>query len=472
MKTFTKNALATSCSFVFAIVLLNGCATAVAPQSGNAAIPTTWRNGNINPTRQMVDFPLPEQWWHSFNDARLNTLIETALIKNSDLAVAGYKLRQAQLNAGLAENSLFPIVSASAEGSTSKPLNGSASSSRSFSTGASVSYSVDLWGQLAQNRNLKQWEAQATAQDLLATRLTISGTVAKAYWQIAYLNQKRALANQSLAYARKTLELVQVQYRAGAVSQLDVITAEKNVTSQEATVAGVNQDLEVARNAMAILFDAPPSAHINNEPAALPTTLTTIVPNTLPAEVLAHRPDLQAGELRLREALGNIDVARKNFYPTLDLSGRISAGGTQLSQLVSNPLGSLSASLALPFLNWNQNRLNLKISKVAYEQAVVSYRQALYSALQEVENALSAQQLEALQTAKQHAAWQNTQTAERLHEIRYRAGADSLKDWLDAQESRRQAEQSYLLSLYNQYTNQVDLMLALGGGTGVVAKGQ
>ncbi len=125
-------------------------------------------------------------------------------------------------------------------------------------------------------------------------------------------------------------------------------------------------------------------------------------------------------------------------------------------------LGGIT-NLALPFLNWNQNQLNLKISKAAYEQAVISHRQTIYTALQEVENALSARTLYAAQTDKEWRSLNNAREAERLYEIRYRAGADSLKNWLDAQETRRQAELAHLATRYNQYLNYVDLMLALGG---------
>ena len=167
--------------------------------------------------------------------------------------------------------------------------------------------------------------------------------------------------------------------------------------------------------------------------------------------------------LRLRQALGNIDVARANFYPNFTLTGNIGTGSSSLSEILSNPVGSVALNLALPFLNWNENQLNLKISKAAYEQTAINHRQTVYTALQEVENALSAHALYAAQAQKEAKSLANAREAERLYEVRYRAGADSLKNWLDAQEARRQAELSHLAIRYNQYVNYIDLMLALGG---------
>ena len=459
MKSLHKNAL----SIALSSLIFTGCATTVSTQSemNKVQIPEQWQTTNNMPSSA---FASDGQWWTQFGDARLSNLIETALDKNNNLTAAGYKLRQAQLSAGLAQNNLFPTISASASGNTSRPLDASnASSTRSYSTGVSVAYEVDLWGKLAQANHIKQWEAQATEQDLLSTQLSIEGTVAKLYWQLAYLNQKIKLGEQSVAYARKTLELVRVQYRAGAVSQLEVLSAERNLASQEATQEDLLQQRMVARNAMAIMFDAPPSAHISDEPQTLPNSTPPAMTTALPAEVLARRPDLQAAELRLRQSLGNINVARANFYPTFNLTARVGTGSNTLSQILSDPIGALALNLALPFLNWNENQLNLKISKAAYEQNAVNFRQTLYTALQDVDNALSAQNQLRLQGEKQRLAWQNAQKAERLYEVRYRAGGDSLKSWLDAQEARRQAESAYLLNRYNQYVNRVELILALGG---------
>ena len=271
------------------------------------------------------------------------------------------------------------------------------------------------------------------------------------------------MGEQSIVYARKTLDLVRVQHRAGAVSKLEVITAERNLTSQEASLDALKQEREVARNAMAILFDAPPSAHISDEPQNLPNSALPSISAGIPAEVIASRPDLIASELRLRQALGNIDVARANFYPNFTLTGNIGTGSSSLSEILSNPVGSVALNLALPFLNWNENQLNLKISKAAYEQTAINHRQTVYTALQEVENALSAHALYAAQAQKEAKSLANAREAERLYEVRYRAGADSLKNWLDAQEARRQAELSHLAIRYNQYVNYIDLMLALGG---------
>ena len=451
-------------SWLVMSMLMAGCAIttpSIEQSLSTIQTPAQWQHATHSNSKNMR--AVDSKWWEAFGEPRLNQLIEQALQKNNTLAIAGYKLYQAQLNADLARNDTYPSIAGSAGASSSRPLDGHSASTRNFSTSLSASYTIDLWGKMAKAGSIKQWEAQASAEDLLSTKLSIQASVTKLYWQLAYLNQRIRIGEQSIGYARKTLDLVRVQYRAGAVSKLDVISAERSLSSQEASLDALKQERAVARNAMAILFDAPPSTHIDREPQTLPSNNLTAVAAGIPAEILSNRPDLTASELRLRQALGNIDIARANFYPNFTLTGNIGTGSKTLSDILSNPVGSLALNLALPFLNWNQNQINLKISKAAYEQTAISHRQAVYTALQEVENALSARMLYKAQAEKELRSLNNAREAERLYSVRYRAGADSLKNWLDAQETRRQAELSYLTTRYHQLTNYVDLWLALGG---------
>ena len=107
----------------------------------------------------------------------------------------------------------------------------------------------------------------------------------------------------------------------------------------------------------------------------------------MPADLLGRRPDLRAAELRLREALANVDASRASLYPPVTLTGAIGSASPTLSNMLQNPVTSLGVTL--PFLQWNQMQLNIKISKTNYEERVVKFRQALYQAMADVETALS-----------------------------------------------------------------------------------
>ena len=256
-----------------------------------------------------------------------------------------------------------------------------------------------------------------------------------------------------------------MQYQAGAVSGLEVAQARQTEASQRATLADLEQQRVEKRNALAILFDAPPEQlpaaaqnprlpNLENLPA---------VPAGLPASILARRPDLQAAEQRLRKSLTNVDVVRTSYYPTLSLTGALGGSSTSLSRVLANPVATLGAGLVLPFLKLGEMQRNTAIARNSYEQAVVNFRQTLYAALADVENALSNKTQLQVQASAQERTLTLAQRTERLNEVRYRAGAVALKQWIDAQEARRNTQNSLIQIRLNQLSNMVTLMQSLGG---------
>jgi NodT family efflux transporter outer membrane factor (OMF) lipoprotein len=411
-------------------------------------------------------------WWRAFGDPELDRLIELALQRNNDLAAATIKVRRAQLGAGIAADNLLPQFGAGGNLGYNRNLRGARDSSRSNSVSASVSYELDLWGRLGSLNDVAKWEALATAEDRESTALTLIGTTAGLYWQATYLNQVTALGEQSIAYAERTLALVQVQYQAGAVSLLELMEARQNVASQRASQTQLRQQQVENTNALAILFDGAPEAatldttanNVRNLPQRLPDYALPAVAPDVPATVLARRPDLRAAERRLRGALANVDATRASYYPQFTLTGSVGGSSNSLHNVLQNPVASLGLGLVLPFLNWDQTQLNIKVSQADYEFAVVNFRQSLYSALSDVENALSAREQYSQQAALLMQRLDAARQAERLYAIRYRAGSVALNVFLDAQEKRRNAEIAVADNRLNALNNRMTLYRVLGGG--------
>lgn len=455
-----------------AALLLAGCGALVqtpysrpetkTPQSWHAAQPAS--AGDATAAIQKDSEADSGHWWRRFDDAALNALIDRVLQTNNDLAAATLRVRRAQLQAGMAQINLHPSVSAGGNAGTQRNMRGDANRSESYSVSASVSWEVDLWGRLGSLRDAAEWTALATEQDRQATRLTLIGTTMQLYWQAALLNERIATARLSIDVAERTLELVRGQYRTGAVSGLEVAEAESTLASQRASLVELLQQRTETLNALSILTDEPPSQDVAI-PARLPDAAPPEVQAGLPAELLGRRPDLRAAELRLRGTLANGDATRASYYPRLSLTGSLGSSSSALANVLQNPIGTLGAGLLLPFLQWNQMRLDSAISRNEYEEAVVNFRQSLYQAMTDVENALSARGTLAEQAAQLQASLASARRAEQIYEARYRAGAVALRSWLDAQERRRQAEISVSQNRYSRYVNQVTLYQALGGDT-------
>lgn len=407
-------------------------------------------------------------WWDGFGDAELSGLVDRVLAENGDLAAASIRLKQARMSTDLASSQLLPTFTGSLGASTSGSVESGGTWSDKSTASLGASWEVDLFGRLDAERDAAGWEAQATAQDLAATRLSLIATTVSAWWQLGYANERIALSEQSLAYVRKACELINRQYSAGAVSRLEVSDAEQTVASQEASHTQLLQARTETMNALAALLGR--QTYDGPELDALPRQALPAVDAGIPAQLLSRRPDLAAAELRLRKSLANADATKASYYPQLSLTGSLGTSSESLLSFLSNPVASLGSALSLPFLNPDRVRLGTGIARADYEIAVEQFRQDFYEALRDTANALSArehylQQSEAI--ARSHAA---AFDAEQLYARRYGAGAIGLRDWLDAMERLRSAQASVIENRLNQLNAQVALYQALGGDAATPAQ--
>lgn len=448
---------------------LVGCAAVVKTpyEQPSIAVPGSFQN-NTALSKQIYDDVLANQWWTLFKDPQLNTLVEDVLSRNSNLAVAGINLQQARIQARQTQSQQGVRIG-DARVSTGRQfsLDGDGDRSTGISLGyPGLSYELDLFGKLANQTEAARWEARATEQDLQATAQSLIGTTAQLYWQLAYLNERYSVVQQNLATAQKTYDLVRVQYRAGAVSGLDQTQAEQAIQSQQATLSQIEQQRVETRTALAVLMNMPVQQLSIQEPQRLPNIALPAIAAGLPASLLSRRPDLNAAELRLRKALANKDANKASYYPSISLTGSLSTGigtSTSLSDALKNPVATLGAGLTLPFLQWNDMKRDLQVNELEYEKAILQYRQTIYEAFADVENALSNRTELTKQVELQRRNVELAEKTERLTEVRYRNGAVALKNLLDAQETTRNARLSLVQTRQNQYNAYVTLLQALGG---------
>jgi NodT family efflux transporter outer membrane factor (OMF) lipoprotein len=443
---------------------LVGCAAVVKTpyQAPSVQTPAQFQYGHAA-AQQRQQAIYADQWWTLFGDTQLNQLIDEVLAKNTDLAVAGITLKQARLQADLTANQQKPRVSSTLSTGHSFDLNDGSDASSGLSTKVGLSYELDLFGKLARQTEAKKWEALATEQDLQATAQSLIGTTAKLYWQLAYYHESLSTAQQSLATSQKLYDLVKAQYQAGSVSGLELTQAEQSVQSQKASLSQIQQNLVETRTALAILLHMPIQQLNIQEPQRLPQLVLPTIAAGLPADILSRRPDLKAAELRLRESLATKDATTASYYPSISLTGSLGSSSTSLTQLLRNPALTLGASLSLPFLQYNDMKKDIAISQLDYEKAIMQYRQSLYQAFGDVENALSARSELDQQVKLQQRNLELAEKAERLTDVRYRYGAVALKNLLDQQETTRSARLTLVNTKQSQYNAYVTLMQALGG---------
>lgn len=403
-------------------------------------------------------------WWLAFADPQLDSWIDLALVRNSDLAAAAVRVRRAALEAQLAGRALAPTPSLSLAGNATQPLSGDARGLvNNVNAQLGLSWELDLFDRLGAQRDAAVWEAKASREDLDGVALSMVGSVVNLYWQMGLANERIGHAQHSLAYAQRVQALVTLRYRSGADARLALREAEQAVAQQQVALSQLVHSRAELRQTLMALFNGVSPA-LEAEPQRLPVTALPPVSAGLPAELLGRRPDLRAAELRLRASLASSDAAAARLYPTLSLTGSLGTSSQALLQVLANPVASLGASLSLPFLNARELGLAADIARARHEEAVLNFGKTLYGALAEVDKALSArtqllQQLDWLQLALDE-----SRQIERLYALRYRAGQLPLRDWLDAQERLRSSELAYASARLALLQSHLALQQALGGG--------
>lgn len=412
----------------------------------------------------------PAAWWKEFGEPQLDAWVQLALARNLDRAAAAIRVRRASLQAQLANNALWPTSSATMTTGVTRPMSGVVRHPSQHAGGnLGVTWEADLFGRLSSERDAARFEAEATREDLDAVTLSMIGVTANLYFQLAFANERIAQARETLAYAQRVREIVALRYGSGAVSRLEQREADQTVAQQQTSLSQLLQARVDVREALIVLFDgAPPSGP---EPQHVPLISLPGIVAGIPAQVLSQRPDLRAAELRLRATLSSGDAVTARYYPSLSLTGALGTTSDALLRVLANPVATLGASLALPFLNAREMQLNTAIARARYDEGVVGFRKTMYSALAAVERALSARAELTSQQVSQQAARDEAREIERLYEMRYRAGQVALRAWLDAQERLRISESALASTRFALLQNRVAIHQALGGGFSTLSDG-
>lgn len=437
-----------------------GCAT-LEPPRPMPVLPPAYTHAETGPAARAGDRGLA--WWRAGELPVLDTWINAALARNADLAMAGVRLRRAMLEARLAGTQLTPTVSGALNTSVARGLGSAQPDPGSSSTGQiAVSWELDLFGRLGALRDAAGFEAQASKQDRQAVRQVLVASVIDLYFQLAYANDRVAMAEASERDAQRIVALVQARFQAGAEGRLALHEALQVREERTADLAAQRQAAVVLRERVRVLLDG--ASVPQPEPRALPEIALPPVHPGLPAHLLGRRPDLRAAQWRLQAAGARTDAAAASYYPGIALTGALGSSSKALLDVLANPVATFGVGMTLPFLRARMLGIELDIARTRYEEAAIGFRKALYTALGEVEQALSARTRLAEQDVALRRAQLQAAEAARIYEARFRVGLLPLRSWLDAQERLRAAEVAHAATRLAQLQNRILLCQVLGDG--------
>ena len=447
---------------LMAAALSSGCMS-LAPTYERPAAPVPASFAGDTAAAGPVDGELA--WQEFFGDARMKALIGIALANNRDLRIAALNIAQARATVDLRRADLLPTVGAGVSASR-QPRAGDGIDSL-YSAGLSVTaYELDFFGRIrnvgdaAAARYLSTEEARKTAQ------ISLVASVASTYLALRADEALLEVTRQTLVTREESLKLTKLKFDHGAASEIDFRQAESLYETARAALAQQTRQRALDENALVLLLGQglPPEL-----PPGLPLTdqrMVADLPAGLPSELLVRRPDVRAAEQQLVAAHADIGAARAAFFPRITLTGSVGSASTELSGLFRG--GSLAWTVApqalVAIFDAGRNRANLDVAKVGREIALAQYERAIQSAFREVADALAGRATLVEQLRAQQAQARAEEVRHRLADLRYRNGAASYLDVLDAQRAEFAAQQALVQTQLQQAQNLVAVYKALGGG--------
>ncbi|HXG48234.1 MAG TPA: efflux transporter outer membrane subunit [Methylomirabilota bacterium] len=418
------------------------------------------------------------EWWTVFNDARLTALVRSAAVSNLDVRVAAARVREARAQRGVARAALLPGIQVQGDYARARlsenSFNGQQAAAGGqplendlFDAGFDMSWELDVFGgsRRAVEAATARWQASIeSGRDVLVTVLAETGL---SYLDLRGAQRQLAVARENLRTQEQTLALTEDRFRAGLVSELDVMRAAAQVAATRAQIPPLEEAQQRALHRLGTLLGVGPreleSQLLTVAPIPVPPPR---LPVGLPSDLLRQRPDIRRAERQLAAATADIGVATADLFPKFYLTGAAGLQSLEAADFFDggSRFWSLGPTLRWPVFAGGRLRQNIRVRTSRQEEAALRYEQTVLTALEEVENALVAfgQEQERHRALEQSAAASRRAVA--LASERYRGGVADFLDVLEAERSLLAAEDNVAQSERRLGQNLVRLYKALGGG--------
>ena len=458
--------------------LLVGC-TSMAPPYAQPALP-------VAPTFEAVagaeaqaqagtDAALVD-WRAYFTDPALQAVIGMALEHNRDLRSAALRVEEARAAFNIQRSERWPTLAVQGSGDRSR-VPGSLSPTGSSFVGSQyqlgvgvASWEIDFWGAVQSRSDAALQTYLASDAARRATVLSLVGQVANVYLGLRELDERLALAQQTIDTRKESVRIFTRRVDVGATSRLALTQVQTLLTQAQALASQLEQARAAQAHTLTLLTGAP-VALARTDRALGAEGFGTPLAVGLPSDLLLNRPDILAAEHQLRAANANIGAARATYFPRVMLTGALGTASNELDGLLGSgsQAWSFGPRIALPLFDGGRRDAHLAVTQTRQALAVAAYEQSIQNAFRDVADALSnqrwlGQQLDLAQTA------QDVQMERaRLSQLRYDSGATSYLDVLDAQRDLLTAQQQRVQVRRALLSSQVALYSALGGGSRTLA---
>ncbi len=400
-------------------------------------------------------------WREFFKDPMLRRLIDSALVRNTDLRTAHLRTEQASAALSAARLAYLPSVSLTGDAAVSR---WDGQEAKTYILGAGASWELDIFGRVRNAKMEAKSALEASQAYEQAVRTSLIATVASSYYSLLMLDEQLAINERTLDNWTATVSAMNSLMKAGYFNKTAILQAEANKMALEQAVLSVRQSISETEKSLCSLLARTPGSIERGVLAdqSFPQELSV----GLPVSLLANRPGVRQAEAHLAPAINAVGSARSAFYPSLTLSG--SAGWTNNGGgVVVNPgdlLMNMAGSLVQPLFNKGANVANLKIAKAEQDAASLAFQQKLLDAGTEVNNSLTSWQTarKRLEIGEKRIATlrETVQKTERL----MKHSSVNYLEVLTAQQSLLAAEESQVQDRFEEIRSVIALYQALGGG--------
>ncbi|WP_274884109.1 TolC family protein [Vibrio harveyi] len=480
---------------ILSVLGLSACTTLgpdyVHPEQ--TALPSDWSLEKAAQDTQQSEQKL-QQWWQQFNDPTLNQLVEMASQQNLDLEAAGLRIVQARSLLGISTGLQYPQVQTVSGNLARAYVNdqGVNNAALSFDAG----WEMDIWGKYARGIESAEAGYYASIASYHDIMVTITSEVARNYINYRTFQERILLSRRNIEIQERVVNITQVQFDSGNVTELDVQQAKNQLFNTKAAQPSLEIAMKQSRTALALLLGVLPEdvekllqsdgfaqrmADYENQfkssgrkPALSGNDERSIVPRPplldkkVDANLVMRRPDLQVSEMQARAQSAQIGVAETALYPSFSLFGSIGIDST----VPDGSSFSFSDSLTMvvgPTFSWNifqygRVKNNIRFEDAKFQEALTNYNKKVLQAVNEVTNALEAYDLYLEQKSLRLQSVNSSIRAFNISMTQYENGQISFERLLNSVEKMTRAEDSYATIKGNVANQVVALYKALGGG--------
>lgn len=411
------------------------------------------------------------KWWEVFQDPVLNQLEADALSYNKDLQAAVARVDQARAAVGIATADQLPSLSAAAK--SGRAGNNLGSGETQSTANVSVSFELDLWGKYRRLSEAARAKLLASEASRDTVRLTLTADVAKNYFALRMLDAQLIIARRTLAARKENVRIYTSRYKNGYSTEVDLKRMEANMASVQAQEQQLRLKITETETALSVLVGKSPREIIENNTPRGKTladiTLVPDVPEGIPSDLLARRPDVRAAEGNLIAANANIGAARASYFPSIPLTASAGYASGALDNLFRGSSGvwAVGGQILAPIFEGGKIRAQNKQAEAAYREMLATYEKTVQGAFKEALDAIAANRInrEIFDSYKQQtAAMQRSYDLTKKQED---AGLIGVTDLLDVEENLLSAEMNLASARNDELAAIVNLSKALGGGWNV-----